>query len=75
MRKIILFLAIIPWILTSCLEDKGNDVYVELNDVTISGLPFETTVEQFSRLQMTPEITTSTGEFNPDNYEYLSLSR
>ena len=71
MKKIILFLAIIPWILTSCLEDKGNDVYVELNDVTISGLPFETTVEQFSRLQMTPEITTSTGVFNPDNYEYL----
>ena len=66
-----MFLAIIPWILTSCLEDKGNDVYVELNDVTISGLPFETTVEQFSRLQMTPEITTSNGEFNPDNYEYL----
>ena len=71
MKKIILFLAVLPWLLVSCLEDKGNDVYVELNDVTISGLPFETTVEQFSRLQMTPEITTSTGEFNSDNYEYL----
>lgn len=71
MKKIILFLAVLPWLLVSCLEDKGNDVYVELNDVTISGLPFETTVEQFSRLQLTAEITTKTGEFNPDDYEYL----
>lgn len=71
MKKICCYLVFISYVLSACLEDKGNDIYVELNDVTISGLPFETTVEQYARLQLKAEITTSNGVFNPDNYEYL----
>ena len=71
MKKICCYLVFISCVLSACLEDKGNDVYVELNDVTISGLPFETTVEQFTRLQINPVITTKNGDFNPENYDYL----
>ena len=54
----------------ACLEDKGNDVYRELNDVTIERIR-DTTIEQFTHLQITPEITVRNGNFNPENYTYL----
>lgn len=70
MRKICAFLIFIVCVLSACLEDKGNDIYVELNDLTIGEMR-DTTVEQFTRLQITPNLTTRNGDFNPDNYEYL----
>ena len=35
MKKIYLLLCFVACLLASCLEDKGNDLYIELNDVTI----------------------------------------
>lgn len=70
MKKIYCLLGFIVCAFYACLEDKGNDVYRELNDVTIERMK-DTTVEQFTRLQITPEITVSDGDFNPENYTYL----
>ena len=33
MKKIYLLLCFVACLLASCLEDKGNDLYIELNDV------------------------------------------
>ena len=49
MKKIYLLLCFVACLLASCLEDKGNDLYIELNDVTIGKIR-DTTVEQFTRL-------------------------
>jgi len=70
MKKIYLLLCFVVCALTSCLEDKGNDLYIELNDVTIGKIR-DTTVEQFSRLKIEPEITTRTGDFKAEDYTYL----
>ena len=70
MKKIYCLLGFIMCAFYACLEDKGNDVYRELNDVTIERIK-DTTVEQFTRLQITPEITVRDGDFNPENYTYL----
>lgn len=50
MKKIYLLLCFVACLLASCLEDKGNDLYIELNDVTIGKIR-DTTVEQFTRLK------------------------
>ena len=50
MKKIYLLLCFVAGLLASCLEDKGNDLYIELNDVTIGKIR-DTTVEQFTRLK------------------------
>ena len=70
MKKIYCLLGFIMCAFYACLEDKGNDVYRELNDVTIERIK-DTTVEQFTHLQITPEITVRDGDFNPENYTYL----
>ena len=70
MKKIYLLLGFVVCALASCLEDKGNELYIELNDVTVERIR-DTTVEQFTRLKIEPEITTSTGEFDEENYTYL----
>ena len=51
MKKIYLLLCFVACLLASCLEDKGNDLYIELNDVTIGKIR-DTTVEQFTRLKI-----------------------
>ena len=70
MKKIYLLLCFVACLLASCLEDKGNDLYIELNDVTIGKIR-DTTVEQFTRLKIEPEITTRSGEFKAEDYTYL----
>ena len=70
MKKIYCLLGFIVCAFYACLEDKGNDIYRELNDVTIERMK-DTTVEQFTHLQITPEIAVSDGNFNPENYTYL----
>ena len=70
MKKIYCLLGFIACAFCACLEDKGNDVYRELNDVTIERIR-DTTIEQFTHLQITPEITVRNGNFNPENYTYL----
>lgn len=66
-----IFIAVfVACLLASCLEDKGNDLYIELNDVTIGKIR-DTTVEQFTRLKIEPEITTRSGEFKAEDYTYL----
>ena len=70
MKKIYCLLGFIVCAFYACLEDKGNDIYRELNDVTIERMK-DTTVEQFTRLQVTPEIAVSDGDFDPENYTYL----
>ena len=44
MKKIYLLLCFVACLLASCLEDKGNDLYIELNDVTIGKIRDTTTV-------------------------------
>ena len=56
--------------LSACLEYKGNDIYVELNDLMIGEIR-DTTVEQFTRLKIIPDLTTRNGDFNSENYDYL----
>lgn len=70
MKKIYCLLGFIACVFYACLEDKGNDIYRELNDVTIENIR-DTTIEQFTRFQITPKITVKTGDFNPENYTYL----
>ncbi len=70
MKRIYCLLGFIACVFYACLEDKGNDIYRELNDVTIERIR-DTTVEQFTRLQVTPKITVRDGDFNPENYTYL----
>ncbi len=70
MKKKYCLLGFIVCAFYACLEDKGNDVYRGLNDVTIGNIE-NRTVEQFAHLQITPEITVSDGNFNPENYTYL----
>ena len=50
MKKIYLLLGFVVCALASCLEDKGNELYIELNDVTVERIR-DTTVEQFTRLK------------------------
>lgn len=70
MKKIYCILCFIACAFCACLEDKGNDIYTELNDVTIGKFK-DTIVEQFTRLKIIPEITVKNGNFNPEAYEYL----
>ena len=70
MKKIYCLLGFIACVFYACLEDKGNDIYRELNDVTIENIK-DTTIEQFTHFQITPKITVKTGDFNPENYTYL----
>ena len=56
--------------LYSCSEDKGNYDYIELNDVEISGIDENYTVEQFSTLSISPNLTFNLDE-NEDMLEYL----
>ena len=70
MKKICSFLIFIACSLSACLEDKGNDIYVELNDLMIGEIR-DTTVEQFTRLKIIPDLTTRNGDFNSENYDYL----
>lgn len=56
--------------LFSCVDDKGSYDYVELNDLTIAEVPENATVEQFTKLEITPDITAKEGDFNPDGYTY-----
>ena len=70
MKKIYYLLGFIVCALSACLEDKGNDVYRELNDVTIENMK-DTTIEQFTRLRIIPNISVRNGNFNPENYNYL----
>ena len=44
MKKIYLLLGFVVCALASCLEDKGNELYIELNDVTVERIR-DTTVE------------------------------
>lgn len=67
MKKIYCLLGFIVCAFYACLEDKGNDIYRELNDVTIERMK-DTTVEQFTHLQITPEIAVSDGNFNRKLY-------
>ena len=53
MKKIYLLLCFVACLLASCLEDKGNDLYIELIGVTIGKIR-DSTVEQFNRLKMEP---------------------
>lgn len=70
MKKIYLLLFGVVCTLVSCLEDKGNDLYIELNDVTIGSIR-DTTVEQFTRLKIESEIITRSGGFNAEDYTYM----
>ena len=63
MKKIYCLLGFIACVFYACLEDKGNDIYRELNDVTIENIK-DTTIEQFTHFQITPKITVKTGDFN-----------
>ena len=51
MKRIYCLLGFIVCAFYACLEDKGNDIYRELNDVTIERMK-DTTVEQFTHLQI-----------------------
>lgn len=70
MKKIYCLLCFIACAFCACLEDKGNDIYTELNDVNI-GEVRDTTVEQFTRLKIIPEISVKNGNFNSKGYDYL----
>ena len=50
MKKIYLLLCFVACLLASCLEDKGNDLYIELNDVTIGKIRDKSN----RRLQLVP---------------------
>ncbi len=54
----------------SCAEDEGNYDYTELNELSIAGIESMYNVEQFTNLNIDPQITGSEG-FNADDYEYL----
>lgn len=56
--------------LFSCVDDKGSYDYIEMNDLTIAEVPEDATVEQFTKLEITPDITAKEGTFNPDGYTY-----
>lgn len=70
MKKIYYACFLLSVLFYACLEDKGNDVYSELNDVTIERFN-DTTIEQFTRLQIVPVISVREKNFNAENYSYL----
>ena len=49
MKKIYLLLCFVACLLASCLEDKGNDLYIELKDGTMRKISLKS-VEHFTRL-------------------------
>ncbi|MDR1762561.1 MAG: hypothetical protein LBR64_01205 [Dysgonamonadaceae bacterium] len=66
----LLFAALTLITVGSCIDDKGNYDYHEINEVTIEGIPDTITTSVGARVQVTPQLTFSQGE-NPDNFEYL----
>lgn len=54
----------------SCVEDKGNYDYTAINELTISGIATNYTVESFSDLAINPLIDGTQG-FSVDDYSYL----
>lgn len=73
MKRYISLLSIavlVVFALFSCVDDKGSYDYVELNDLTIAEVPENTTVEQFTKLNIIPDISARNGVFNPDEYTY-----
>ena len=70
MKKIYLLLGFVVCALASCLEDKGNELYIDLNDVTVYRMS-DTTVEQFTLLYFESEISTCSGFFDEEYYTYL----
>jgi hypothetical protein len=75
LRLLILFLSVGS--LSSCIEDKGNYDYQEINSVTIAGINDAATpyaVELGGILQITPELTFSQGESEDFKYEWHVMS-
>lgn len=69
--KLILLACLSLCVYCGCVEDKGSYDYVELNELTISGMEKAYVVEQLTNVKIIPEITLDVGEFNPDNYTYV----
>ena len=58
---------------TACAEDKGNYEYHDINEVTILGINEGETVTKVSfidHLVIDPQITSSAGRNNENDYEY-----
>ncbi len=62
MKKSILFLALMPFALTACLEDEGNYDYTELDTVEISGLAESMRCVLLQKQNITPNVVTSIPE-------------
>jgi hypothetical protein len=56
-------------LMQACYEDLGNYDYHPINTVAIAGINETYTVQMFSRLQITPQLTFSLGEEH-DAFEY-----
>lgn len=68
-----LFYLIGIWLLVACDEDKGNYNYTEINEVSITDLEkgkLYTKVAFVDHLIFNPEIQSTTGKKNDEDYEY-----
>ena len=59
MKKILLFMAVLPMVLASCLSDDGNYDYTELEAVEISGLADNMRCVLLEKQNLDPVVTTS----------------
>lgn len=73
MKKIIyaIVVFILPFCM-ACFEDKGNYDYVEVDEITVEGIPSTLEVLGYvEHIQVTPKITSATeGEITADNPNY-----
>lgn len=57
-------------VVASCASDDGNYDYHDVNELTISGIEKQYTVEQFSQLSIKPEIKGSIS-YDESEYDFL----
>lgn len=71
--KLYTVLFLIIYTLSACLEDKGNYIYQDINEVSVSDIDkskFYNRIAFVERLTIDPSISNTLGNFNENNYEY-----